>query len=250
VTLATREADPRLARAAGRPGDDPRDGGPRMFNSIARRYDVLNRLLSMRLDVGWRNRAIAALDPQPGQVILDLCTGTGDFGLAALAGHDIRVIGLDVARDMVALGREKVRRRGLESRFRFGVADAEALPLADRSIDGALIAFGIRNVVNRGRALAELARVLRPGGRLVILEFGVPPNAAFRGLYFFYFRHILPVIGGLLSGNRAAYTYLPESVRRFPAPEEFCALARDAGFSGAGWSRLSGGIVTLYRMVA
>jgi demethylmenaquinone methyltransferase/2-methoxy-6-polyprenyl-1,4-benzoquinol methylase len=230
----------------GRAAADSRDGGSGMFNSIAPRYDLLNRLLSMRLDVGWRDRAIRALDPGPGDLLLDLCTGTGDFGLAALAGHDVRVLGLDVARDMMLLGRDKARRRGLEGRFGFGVADAEALPLADDSIDGALIAFGIRNVVDRGRALGELARALRPGGRLVILEFGVPPNAAFRGLYFFYFRHILPVIGGLLSG----YTYLPESVRRFPPPDDFCALARSSGFRQVAWNRLSGGIVTLYRFVA
>lgn len=217
-----------------------------MFDSIASRYDLANRVLSARFDVGWRRRALRALAPEPGSVILDLCTGTGDFGLAALRFPGVRVVGLDVARAMVRLGWNKVRRDGLDDRFQFAVADAESLPLAADSVDGALIAFGIRNVVDRPRALRELARVIRPGGRLVILEFGIPPNALFRALYFFYFGRILPLIGGILSGNRKAYAYLPASVQRFPAPEAFCALQREAGFRHATWDRLTLGIVTLY----
>lgn len=229
------------------PGHAPtRDGGPGMFDSIARRYDLLNRILSAGIDVGWRKRALHALNVPPGGVLLDLCTGTGDFGLQALSLPGVRVIGLDVAREMVRLGRDKVRRQGLSARFRLGLGDAEQLPLPDRSMDGALIAFGIRNVVDRPRALRELSRVLRPGARLVILEFGIPPNPLFRGLYFFYFRRILPLIGGILSGNRHAYEYLPDSVRRFPAPEEFCALHRAAGFREARFERLTFGITTLY----
>lgn len=223
-----------------------RDGGPGMFDSIAPRYDLLNRVLSAGVDVGWRKRALRALNVPPGGVILDLCTGTGDFGLQALSLPGVRVIGLDVAREMVRIGRDKVRRQGLADRFRLGLGDAEQLPLPDRSVDGALIAFGIRNVVDRPRALRELARVLRPGARLVILEFGIPPNPLFRGLYFFYFRRILPLIGGILSGNRHAYEYLPDSVRRFPAPGEFCALHRAAGFSEARCERLTFGITNLY----
>lgn len=223
-----------------------REGGPDMFNSIAPRYDLANRVLSARIDVGWRHRALRALAPEPGSVVLDLCTGTGDFGLAALRFPGVRVIGLDVARGMVRIGRQKIHREGLDERFQFGVADAESLPLADASVDGALIAFGIRNVVDRPRALRELARVLRPGSRLVILEFGIPPNAVFRTLYFLYFRRILPLIGGILSGNRQAYDYLPASVQRFPTPEAFAGLHREAGFRSARWERLTFGIVTLY----
>lgn len=225
---------------------DPRDGGPVMFNTISRRYDLLNRLLSMGLDGGWRRRAIHALQLKPGHRILDLCTGTGDFGLAALSAADIQVIGLDIARDMMRIGQAKVRDRGAGGRFRFGVADAEELPLPGASLNGALIAFGIRNVVDRPKALRELARVLRPGARLVILEFGIPPDPLFRGFYFFYFRHILPVIGGLISGHRGAYNYLPESVKRFPSPDDFCRLHREAGFRQATFERLSMGIVTMY----
>ena len=179
--------------------------------------------------------------------ILDLCTGTGDFGLAALAAPGTRVLGLDVAREMVKIGRGKVRNTSLEPRIRFGLGDAESLPLPDHSVDGATIAFGIRNVADRPRALVELARVVRPGGRLVILEFGVPPNRLFRTGYFFYFRHILPAIGGILSGNRGAYEYLPDSVRRFPDPGNFAALCRRAGFSRVDIVRLTGGIVNLYK---
>lgn len=239
------DSAPRLPVAAPRHAAD-RDGGPDMFDSIAPRYDLANRVLSARFDVGWRHRALRALDPQPGHVVLDLCTGTGDFGLAALRFPGVRVVGLDVARAMVRIGREKIRRAGLDDRFRFGVADAESLPLADGTVDGALIAFGIRNVVDRPRALRELARVLRPGARLVILEFGLPPNRLVHSLYIFYFRRILPLIGGVLSGNRGAYEYLPASVERFPEPELFCSLEREAGFRHAVWERLTSGIVTLY----
>lgn len=234
------------SNSAPRRAHDPRDGGAVMFNTISRRYDLLNRLLSMGFDGGWRRRAIRALELEPGHLILDLCTGTGDFGLAALAAADVRVIGLDIAREMMQIGQAKTRQHGLQERFRFGVADAEELPLADGSVHGALIAFGIRNVVDRPRALRELARALRPDAHLVVLEFGVPPNPLFRGLYFFYFRHILPLIGGLISGRRSAYTYLPESVRRFPPPEEFRRLCLEAGFRQATFERLSLGIVTMY----
>ena len=231
---------------AGERARDERDGGAAMFDSIARRYDLLNRVLSAGLDGGWRRRAIRELGPRPGQVLLDLCTGTGDFAFAALGVPGTRVIGLDVAREMVRIGRSKAGRLGLSSRLRFGLGDAENLPLADGSIDGALIAFGIRNVPDRSRALAELARVMKPGGRLVILEFGIPPNRLFRAVYFFYFRHILPVLGGILSGNRKAYDYLPDSVMKFPAADRFEALGRDSGFGKSRATRLAGGIVTLY----
>ncbi len=223
-----------------------RDGGPAMFDSIARRYDLLNRVLSAGLDGGWRRKAISALDLESGHVILDLCTGTGDFGFAALDHESIRVVGLDVAREMVRIGHHKSRRRGSDAAMLFGLGDAESLPLPDASMDGALIAFGIRNVVDRARALGEIARVLKPGARLAILEFGIPPNRFFRALYFFYFRHMLPVIGGLISGNRHAYDYLPDSVRRFPSPGEFTTLAGAAGFRVSRFERLTFGIVTLY----
>ena len=217
-----------------------------MFNSIARRYDMLNRVLSMGLDGGWRKRALTALQLEPNMVLLDLCTGTGDFGLEALARQELRIVGLDVAREMMVIGRAKAVRQHLDHRFRFGVGDAENLPLADASVDRATIGFGIRNVADRGRALRELVRVLKPGGRVAILEFGVPPNEIFRGLYFFYATHCLPIIGGLLSGNRQAYEYLPDSIRRFPSPTEFLELAREAGFATTSSESLAFGIVNLY----
>jgi demethylmenaquinone methyltransferase/2-methoxy-6-polyprenyl-1,4-benzoquinol methylase len=240
-----------------------------MFDSIARRYDVLNRLLSLGLDGSWRRQAIKTLQPSPGQVILDLCAGTGDFGLAALreaarrgregtskAGNEpeqpnkkLRVIGLDTARRMISIGRQKAASRGFGSQFSFAVAQAEDLPLADATIDGAIIAFGIRNVSNRERALRELARAIKTGGRLVILEFGIPRNPLFRGLYFFYFRRVLPLLGGMISGNRAAYDYLPDSVRRFPRDSEFCDLCRGSGFGDVRAAPLSLGIVTLYECI-
>lgn len=225
---------------------DPRDGGPVMFNSIAHRYDMLNRVLSIGLDGGWRKRALTELHLEPNMVLLDLCTGTGDFGLEALGRQNLRVIGLDVAREMMVIGQAKAARHHVDHRFRFSVGDAENLPLADASVDRVTIGFGIRNVTDRSRALRELVRVLKPGGRVAILEFGVPPDEIFRGLYFFYATHLLPIIGGILSGNREAYEYLPDSIRRFPAPVEFCRLAGEAGFSEARVEPLAFGIVNLY----
>jgi demethylmenaquinone methyltransferase/2-methoxy-6-polyprenyl-1,4-benzoquinol methylase len=225
---------------------DPRDGGPVMFDSIARRYDLLNRVLSMGLDGGWRKRALAELALRPNMVLLDLCTGTGDFGLEALIDHDLRIIGIDVAREMMRVGHAKVLRQHFDHRFRFALGDAENLPLADDSVDGATIGFGIRNVVDRGKALRELSRVLKPGAHLAILEFGIPPNPAFRDAYFLYATHLLPVIGGALSGNRAAYEYLPDSIRKFPAPEAFGRLGTEAGFASFRVIPLAFGIVNLY----
>jgi demethylmenaquinone methyltransferase/2-methoxy-6-polyprenyl-1,4-benzoquinol methylase len=240
-------ADPPSAAAAA-----DRDGGPVMFDAIAPRYDFLNRLLSAGLDRGWRRRAVRALEIRPGDLLLDLCAGTGDFGLAALRAGDrmqgppVRALGLDVAGAMLRLGMDKVTRRGLRDRFTLGLGDAEELPLADASIDGAMIAFGIRNVADPARALRELARVIRPGRRLVILEFSLPSNRLVRAGYLAYFRQVLPRVGRLLSGHRRAYAYLPESVARFPAPGEFCILCREAGFADATATPLTLGIVNLY----
>jgi demethylmenaquinone methyltransferase/2-methoxy-6-polyprenyl-1,4-benzoquinol methylase len=218
-----------------------------MFDRIAPRYDLLNRLLSGGTDVRWRRRAVDFLElPAPARV-LDLCTGTADLLIEALR-RDPRHsgVGVDLSHGMLARGAAKLRRGGYAGRAVLVGGDGERLPLRDASCDGALVAFGIRNVGDPVRALREVVRVLRPGGRLVVLEFSMP-----RGLlgsaYRFYFRSVLPRVGGLVSGDGSAYSYLPASVARFPAPRDFAALMEESGLRDVTWRLLTGGIACLHR---
>jgi demethylmenaquinone methyltransferase/2-methoxy-6-polyprenyl-1,4-benzoquinol methylase len=219
-----------------------------MFDAIARRYDLLNRVLSGGLDQRWRARAIAALRLQPGDVLLDVCTGTADMGLTALASASppARVVGVDFSREMLRLALVKARRGRRERTLLLAQGDATRLPLPDRSADAATIAFGIRNVQEPDAACHELARVLRPGGRLAVLEFGLPPSPRFRALYLWYARRVLPVIGRAVSRHASAYAYLPESVGQFPPPEEFGQLLQSCGFPHVEVVPLTLGIVYLY----
>ena len=218
-----------------------------MFDAIARRYDLLNRLLSGGLDQRWRARAVAALGLKPTDVLVDVCTGTADVALSALSSPTppACAVGVDFSREMLRLGVAKARRRRRRTLL-LAQGDATRLPLPDRSADAATIAFGIRNVQQPDAACRELARVLRPGGRLAILEFGLPPSPRFRALYLWYARRVLPVIGRVVSRHRSAYAYLPESVGRFPPPEEFGHLLQACGFPHVEVVPLTFGIVYLY----
>ena len=214
-----------------------------MFDAVAHRYDFLNHLLSAGIDRRWRRRALEALALEPGHRLLDLCTGTGDLGLEALrAVPGVKVMGVDLARGMLMRGEAK---RG-RAPMLFAQGDAERLPLPDGSMDRACVGFGIRNVSSLERAFAETARVLRPGGVFAVLEFTTPPNAVLRGLYHAYFHHLLPRVGGWVSGNGDAYRYLPDSVSRFPDPEALAALARRCGFAEVRYTLLHGGIAALH----
>jgi demethylmenaquinone methyltransferase/2-methoxy-6-polyprenyl-1,4-benzoquinol methylase len=218
-----------------------------MFDRIAPRYDLLNRLLSAGTDVRWRRRAVDLLAvPAPAR-ILDLCTGTADLLREALR-RDARNTGLgvDLSQAMLRRGAAKLARAGLDGRGRLAGGDGERLPVGAGLFDGALVAFGIRNIGDPVGALRELHRALRPGGRLVVLEFSVPGGFLGR-LYRFYFTRILPWVGGLVSGDRTAYEYLPASVERFPTPGEFGALMEEAGFVSVRFELLSGGIACLHR---
>jgi len=219
-----------------------------MFDAIAPRYDLLNRVLSAGLDQRWRARAIRELRLGPGDVLLDVCTGTADVALAALASATppARAVGLDFSVEMLRRGMDKVRRGSAAGRCGLVQADATRLPLSAASADAATIAFGIRNVQRPEAACRELARVLRPGGRVAILEFGLPRAAWFRHLYLWYAEHVLPRVGALVSKHHSAYAYLPESVGRFPPPETFGRLLQDAGFPHVTVVPLSLGIVYLY----
>jgi demethylmenaquinone methyltransferase/2-methoxy-6-polyprenyl-1,4-benzoquinol methylase len=218
-----------------------------MFSTIAPRYDLLNRLLSAGRDRVWRRVAVREAGlPAEGR-LLDVCTGTADMALEA-AGQcpGARILGVDFSGPMVELGRGKIARAGVSDRVQVAVAPAEALPCRDDVFDAVTVAFGLRNVPDRRLALAEMHRVLRPGGRAVVLEFTTPPGRLFRRLYLWYFHRVLPVIGGWISGHRSAYAYLPASVGEFPSPQGVAAWMRDAGFLDLRCRLLTCGIVAVH----
>ena len=217
-----------------------------MFDRIAPRYDLLNRLLSAGVDQRWRRASIDALALAPGSTVLDVCTGTADL-LVELLGRDPghTGVGVDLSGEMLLRGADKLRHRGWGKRFALARGDAERLPLRDSSFEGALIAFGIRNVGDPALALREIHRVLRPGGRLVVLEFSMP-RGPMGAAYRLYFERLLPRIAGLVGGDRAAYSYLPASVARFPDPAAFGRLMEEAGFARVKWTRLTAGIAYLH----
>ncbi len=224
----------------------PRPGSGEMFDRIADRYDLLNRLLSLGIDRGWRRRAVSALELPAGARALDLATGTADLAIEICRAHpDARVTGLDPARRMLALGRAKLRRLGLEGRLSLVHGRAESLPFRSRSLDGVTIAFGIRNVPDRPAALREMARVLRPGARVAILELGEPRRGLLAPLARAWIRGVLPRVGRILSGSDA-YAYLADSMRAFPAPGAFAAAMERAGLRVIGIRPLTAGVATLF----
>ena len=218
-----------------------------MFDRIAPRYDLLNRVLSGGTDVLWRRRAVDLLELGPPARVLDLCTGTADLLIEALS-RDPRHsgLGVDLSHAMLVRGRAKLARGGYFGRAALVGGDGEHLPVKEGSFDGALVAFGIRNVGDPVTAMREVLRVLRPGGRFVVLEFS-NPGGLVGVAYRFYSRRVLPRLGGLVSGDASAYAYLPASVAKFPAPEAFASLMREAGFVDVRWRRLTGGIACLHR---
>lgn len=219
----------------------------KMFSAIAPRYDLLNRLLSLGQDRRWRREAVARIVPASGGRHLDMATGTADVALEILRrkGGEAFVVGSDISAEMMRIGREKAARAGKKDRIAFVQAPGEALPFPDGVFDSASVAFGIRNVVDRELGLKEMCRVVRPGGRIVILEFSQPEGTLFGALYRFYFTKVLPRVGGLVS-KRSAYAYLPESVQGFPSPPAFAEMMRRAGCAEVDCRPLSFGIVTLY----
>jgi len=218
-----------------------------MFNSIAPRYDFLNRLLSLGIDRRWRKFAVRKIFYAPNGHILDVATGTADVALeiAAATPPSVKITGVDFSEQMIELGGEKVRKAGLEERISLTVAPCEAIPYEDGTFDSATIAFGIRNVIDRLVGLKEILRVLKPGGRIVILEFSNPRSKTFKALYNFYFLRVLPVVGGLFS-SFSAYKYLPDSVLEFPSQEDFKDVMISAGFKSVNHYDLTFGIATVY----
>ena len=224
-----------------------------MFDAIAPKYDLLNRVLSLGIDKVWRTQAVKmagrALD-RPPRRILDVATGTADLAVEALKLGPDEVIGVDIAEEMLAFGREKLKARGLDHRITLQRGDAENLEFEDGAFDAVLVAFGVRNFENLGRGLAELRRVLRPGGVLVVLEFSRPRAFPMKQLYGFYSSQILPRVGRAVSGDSGAYAYLPESIQAFPDGEDFLRVMSEAGFTKPKEKRLTFGVASLYRGVA
>ncbi|MEE9170362.1 MAG: bifunctional demethylmenaquinone methyltransferase/2-methoxy-6-polyprenyl-1,4-benzoquinol methylase UbiE [bacterium] len=220
----------------------------KIFNRISARYDLLNHLLSAGQDIRWRKKAVLKLKEYPNQIVLDLACGTADLAIASLKyNRNVSIaLGIDPAEKMLEIGQEKVQARGLESKLKLIGGDGMDLPLASNSLDAAMLAFGIRNVEDCDGCLSELHRVLKFGGRLVILEFSLPENRAFRTIYLLYFRYVLPRIGGLISGDRYAYRYLNRTVETFEYGEAFCEKMRQAGFEEVSMTPLQFGIATIY----
>jgi demethylmenaquinone methyltransferase/2-methoxy-6-polyprenyl-1,4-benzoquinol methylase len=218
-----------------------------MFGRVARRYDLANHLLSFSIDRYWRAhtaRRVRHILARPEARVLDICCGTGDLVVALERARGAPILGSDFCHPMLVSAARKLE-HGRQRSLLFE-ADALRLPLADRSLDLVTVAFGFRNLANYGAGLAEIRRVLRPGGTVAILEFSQPPNSGFAALYHFYSRRILPLIGGAISGDRSAYTYLPESVKRFPNAPKLASEMRRAGFPKTEFEYLTGGIVALH----
>lgn len=219
----------------------------RIFSEIAPRYDLLNHVLSLNFDRRWRGKAVARLgwEASPGGTYLDACAGTFDLGLelAGQPGFEGRVVASDFARPMLVEGMEKLQDRPVDP----VCGDSLRLPFPDGTFQGVTVGFGVRNLADLEGGLAEFHRVLRPGGRLVILEFTVPPNRLMRALYMLYFTRILPVVGRVVSGHPWAYTYLPESVKEFPEPDELAELMARVGFHDADYDLLTFGIAAIHR---
>jgi len=218
----------------------------KMFDNISHRYDFLNHFLSLGIDKGWRTKAINILRPLKPRYILDVATGTGDFALQALQLNPEKVIGVDISEGMLDVGKRKVRQKRLEQRVELRSGDSENLPFEENKFDAVTVAFGVRNFENLEQGLREIFRVLRPGGMAVILEFSKPRKFPFKQIYRFYFKLILPKIGRIVSSDKAAYTYLPESVEAFPDGQHFIDILQHVGFNNTECRSLTFGISSIY----
>ncbi len=217
-----------------------------MFNDIAPRYDLLNHLLSVNIDKIWRKKVRKELETIQPEKILDVATGTADLAIELAKLPVKKIIGIDIAADMLEIGKLKVKNKGLGQVIELQVGDSENIHFGDNYFDAVSVAFGVRNYENLSKGLQEMQRVMRPGGKVAILEFSKPAAFPMKNIYRFYFNHILPTIGKLVSKNSSAYTYLPNSVAAFPEGDVFMEKMRQAGFKQIRQRRLTFGIATLY----
>lgn len=218
----------------------------RLFDSIANRYDLLNHLLSGGIDFYWRRAAIKTLIPHKPKRILDVATGTADFAIEAIRLNPEVVVGVDISEVMLEIGRRKLAAKNLSEKIRLQTGEAEKLEFSDNSFDAAIVAFGARNFENLEAGLREMRRVIKAGGSVIVLEFSKPRKFPLRQLYFLYFLHILPLVGRIISGEKEAYRYLPETVMKFPDGEGFLDILRRIGFSAVRQQSLTFGIATIY----
>ncbi len=218
----------------------------RMFDSISHRYDFLNHFLSLGIDKGWRKKAITLLKQAQPKILLDVATGTGDFAIQALSLKPDKIIGVDISAGMLDVGRKKMNKRGIAHIIEMIQADSENLPFEQNKFDAVTVAFGVRNFENLEKGLKEILRVMKPGALLAILEFSRPKRFPFKQGYNFYFKTILPKIGSWISRDKAAYTYLPESVEAFPDGEDFLAILKEIGFKNVSCKPLTFGISSIY----
>ena len=217
-----------------------------MFNSISGKYDFLNHFLSLGIDILWRKRAVRLLTKHQPQLILDIATGTGDFAIEALSLKPKKIIGVDISEGMLSVGREKLIKKNLTDKIELISGDSEVLPFEDNFFDAVIVSFGVRNFENLEKGLSDMLRVLKPGGKVVILEFSKPKSFPFKQLYKFYFQWILPKIGKLISKKHAAYTYLPDSVQAFPDGDDFLNILDKIGFQKNQCTPLTLGISSIY----
>lgn len=227
-------------------GGDKKSQVAQMFNNIAGNYDFLNHFLSAGIDIIWRKKAVSLLAPYKPKLVLDIATGTADFALETLRLNPDKIIGVDISEGMMAVGREKIAKRGLSDKIQLQYGDSENLPFEDNTFDAITVAFGVRNFENLSKGLAEMNRVLKPGGIAVVLEFSKPRSFPMKHLYQFYFKNILPLVGKFVSKDNAAYTYLPESVQAFPDGQDFISIFEKVGFKKTKWHSLTFGISSIY----
>ena len=218
------------------------------FNTVARKYDFMNTLLSFGIHYLWKRIAVNMLAPSPGNRIIDVCGGTADLSILAARrlGKDGRIVLFDINKAMMMAGRPKLKKRGLQNMVHLNQGDAESIGFPDRCFDAAMVGFGIRNLTHMEEGFREMHRVLKPGGRFLCLEFSEPTNPVFKRLYDFYSFYIMPVFGQWLVGSRQAYTYLPESIRKFPKPDALKKMLEGIGFKDVAYKKLTNGIAVIH----
>lgn len=219
-----------------------------MFDNIAHSYDFLNHFFSLGIDIRWRKKAIKLLQPLAPRTMLDVATGTGDFALTIAASKlpVEKITGIDISNGMLDVGRKKVTAKNLDQRITLLQADSENLPFEDNSFDAITVAFGVRNFENLEKGLAEMLRVLKPGGMAVVLEFSKPRRFPMKQVFGLYFRRIMPAVGNAVSKDKRAYSYLPESVNAFPEGQDFASILSKVGYKEVNFKPLTGGVATLY----